>query len=1015
MMSFIRIAGVLALSLVAADLAAAGPAAAASPLTIYVSPSGSGTSCSASAPCSLAQAKTTVEADDQDMSANIDVDLYGGTYQLSSAFQLGPADSGTNGHDVVWQALPGQQPVFSGSDQITGFSLYNSSLGIWRAPVTAAQAAAGGEQLFVDGARAELARSSGTPAGLAVTSTGFSTTDSSYASFTNQSQIQVVDESDWKHESCPVSSITAISGGGSDINVLPSCWSANNTDVPNLGFPLNGNGLPTLSSITYVENAYQLLTQPGQFYLDKSADYLYYIPSAGQTMATADVELPVQQSLLTLQGTPGHIAPVNQSASGASYSGSGWSLFTDRNYGDLDNEIEAGGTNGDEVTYTFTGTGVEVLGETYDDEGTFNAYVDGVQDTSQSWTEDTSGSVRLAQQVVYSVQGLSQGTHTVTIEKTGGSFLTINGFAVTPDPIDPVANITFQGLTFAYSTWNDPASVGYLDNQAGVLWDTSGATPTPSIVPAAVTVSRGSGITFTGDTFEHLGATAVYLADGTQNSTVTASTITDTAGGGVSVGNVDDYFQNDTALMTSGDTVSDNEISYIGQNYSDTVGVWAGFTRTVTITHNDIGYTPYSGISLGWGWGWQSDCTLQSAQGLTTCLHGTSYAESNQITDNFVHNVMGILHDGGPIYTNGGQGYGTGVSSGPCQETSTLSGNVVADSGVTGTTMIYQDEGSSCWDTYDNVTEFGGADWIGMWTPTINDIDVYSNYTDNSSHYIEGTDITFSQATVVSGGAWPTAAQSIMQAAGVPQQYAPVTGWVDDDNLAIAYTGSSWASFGDRGLGDFDNDVHAATTNGNSASLTFTGTGVELIGETSSDQGDVEIVLDGTEVATEDTYSATRGVQQDIYSVSGLALGQHTIEVVKESGTYATIDGFDVTSTVNDTDSAIDYVGGGWLYFSDRGLGDYDNDVHATTSNGDTATVAFYGTGITYYAETASDEGNVGITLDGTSKGTVDAYSASREAQQALYTVSGLPVGLHTLTLTKQSGVYMLVDRFDVR
>jgi len=108
-------------------------------------------------------------------------------------------------------------------------------------------------------------------------------------------------------------------------------------------------------------------------------------------------------------------------------------------------------------------------------------------------------------------------------------------------------------------------------------------------------------------------------------------------------------------------------------------------------------------------------------------------------------------------------------------------------------------------------------------------------------------------------------------------------------------------------------------------------------------------------------------------------------------------------------------VGGGWLYFSDRGLGDYDNDVHATTSNGDTATVAFYGTGITYYAETASDEGNVGITLDGTSKGTVDAYSASREAQQALYTVSGLPVGLHTLTLTKQSGVYMLVDRFDVR
>ena len=49
-------------------------------------------------------------------------------------------------------------------------------------------------------------------------------------------------------------------------------------NVPNLGFPFNGNGLPAMSGISYVENAYQLLDQPGQFYLDKAADYLYYIP-----------------------------------------------------------------------------------------------------------------------------------------------------------------------------------------------------------------------------------------------------------------------------------------------------------------------------------------------------------------------------------------------------------------------------------------------------------------------------------------------------------------------------------------------------------------------------------------------------------------------------------------------------------------------------------------------------------------------------------------------------------------
>jgi hypothetical protein len=881
--------------LTAVGLTAAPAHAAVTPITLYASPGGSGSACTAAAPCSLTGAQAAVEAVNQNMSSDIYVDLYGGVYRLSATFQLGPADSGSNGFDVVWQALPGQVPEFSGAAQITGFTQYNASLNIWRAPVSAAAAAAGGQQLFVNGQRAQLARSAGTPASLAVTSTGFSTTDSSYSSFTNQSQVQVVDESDWKHESCPVSNITAIPGGGSDINILPSCWSANNTNVPNLGFPFNGSGLPAMSTITYVEDAYQLLTQPGQFYLDKSGDYLYYIPTAGQSMATADVELPVLQSLVDLQGTPGHLAPVNQNAPGASYSGSGWFLSTGRNFGDLDNELEATGTNGNSVSYTFTGTGLEVLGETYDDEGTFNAYVDGTQDTSQNWTEDTSGSTRLAQQVIYSVQGLSQGTHTVEIEKTGGTWLTINGFVVTPNPIDPVSHISFTGISFTGSTWNTPETTGYLDNQAGVLWNTATSPVTPAIVPAAVTVSRGDDIVFSGDVFDHLGATAVYLADGTQNSTVTDSTITDTAGGGVSVGNVGDYFQNDTALMTSGDTVSDNEISFVGQNYSDDVGVWAGFTRNLTITHNDIGYTPYSGISLGWGWGWQSDCSLQSAQGLSTCLHGTNYAEGNQITDNYVHSVMGILDDGGPIYTNGGQGGGTGVSSGPCQEYSTMSGNVVADGNDTNN-MLYQDEGSSCWDTYDNVTEFGGSNWIGMWTPTINNIDIYDNYSDNSSYDNGGTDITFNQATIVSDGAWPAAAESIMAAAGVPQQYTPVTGRIDDDNLAIAYTGA-WADSGFRGLGDFDNGVHYTQTNGASASLTFTGTGVQVIGETNSEQGTDEIYLDSADQGAVNTDTPSREVQQVIYSVAGLTPGSHTIEIVKDSGAYTTLDGFEITST----------------------------------------------------------------------------------------------------------------------
>jgi len=864
------LAVIAAFCLAGTGLTAVGAAAqttAGQPVVLYASPGGSGTTCAVSAPCDLPAAKSRVEQLDAHLTADIDVDLFGGTYR--APFELGPADSGRDGYTVTWQAVPGQAPVISGADRVTGFTRYDKN--IWRAKVTAP---AGGQQLFVDGQRAELAQSAGPPPGLQVTSTGFFTTDDAYASFTNQSRIEVVDNSDWKHESCPVLSITAVKGngeaggGGSDINVLPSCWEANNLDVPNLGFPYNGSGLPAMSGISYLENAYQLLTQPGQFYLGDH--YLYYIPRPGQDMATADVELPVEQSLLTVAGTPGHLTPVNQNTAGASYTGDGWQLYTDRNLGDLDNDIEATTGNGDSASYSFTGTGLEVLGETYDDEGGFDVYVDGKQDTSQSFTENTSGDTRLAQQVVYSVQGLSPGPHTVKIVKTGGTYLTIDGFEVTPDAIDPVRDITFKNITFEYSTWNLPETTGYIDNQAGVLWNAAGADPVPVIVPAAVTVSRGSGITFTGDTFQHLGATAVDLANGTQGSTVTASVITDTAGGGVSVGEVDDYFQNDAALMTTGDTISDDLISYVGQDYSDTVGVWAGYTRDLTITHNDIGHTPYSGMSIGWGWGYASPCSMQAAEGLSSCEHGTNYAGGNVITGNYVHDVMNTLDDGGPIYTNGGQGEdGAGVYS-------VLAGNYVSI-GNHDDNMLYQDEGSSYWRTYDNVVNFAASgNWIGMWTPTINNIIIGpDNYSSTTATNNNGTDITYTAPTVVSDGAWPAAAQAIMAAAGPQDRSAPRV--YGDDSQALSYTGD-WTAQGT--LAD-SGDTHTTTDPGSAVMLTFTGRSIAFVAAPGG--GEAAISIDGTSHGDIQT-DAFAGSDQTVFTGTSLSGGQHTITVTDVTG-----------------------------------------------------------------------------------------------------------------------------------
>jgi hypothetical protein len=118
-------------------------------------------------------------------------------------------------------------------------------------------------------------------------------------------------------------------------------------------------------------------------------------------------------------------------------------------------------------------------------------------------------------------------------------------------------------------------------------------------------------------------------------------------------------------------------------------------------------------------------------------------------------------------------------------------------------------------------------------------------------------------------------------------------------------------------------------------------------------------------------------------------------------------------SRVNDSASAVTYSGN-WVYSTNRGLGDYQNDVHSTTENGDYFTYTFTGTGISFITEKNSDEGNVDIYIDGVFRQKVDCANSTRVTQQAVYTASNLTPGQHTLKVVKDDGTWMLLDALDV-
>ncbi|MEU4227403.1 hypothetical protein AB0F17_24170 [Nonomuraea sp. NPDC026600] len=131
----------------------------------------------------------------------------------------------------------------------------------------------------------------------------------------------------------------------------------------------------------------------------------------------------------------------------------------------------------------------------------------------------------------------------------------------------------------------------------------------------------------------------------------------------------------------------------------------------------------------------------------------------------------------------------------------------------------------------------------------------------------------------------------------------------DSDNpsdLEIVYTGS-WTPIIGRPSSEHHvhNDLHETTTAGDSAQLTFVGTGVEYIGPRDKDAGPVDIYIDGTKRATVDPSRDDNDdpVNDDLnggatlWKSPSLAYGSHTIMIKSTSTAPVWLDAFEVTTS----------------------------------------------------------------------------------------------------------------------
>ncbi|MCH5321900.1 MAG: right-handed parallel beta-helix repeat-containing protein, partial [Eubacterium sp.] len=209
-----------------------------------------------------------------------------------------------------------------------------------------------------------------------------------------------------------------------------------------------------------------------------------------------------------------------------------------------------------------------------------------------------------------------------------------------------INNLTFDGITFEYSTWNLPSEQGLVELQAGmfanycIFSDNDNGALRPS---AGIYVANTHNFTMKNCIVQNMGAAGIDLNYGTDNSLIRDNIIRNISGNGIMIGKfvVDEntdfhvaYNPENKDEICTDDKIVNNYVHNIGTDYEGSVAIGAGYPKGILIANNEIAYAPYTGISVGFGW--------------TSADNAMS---DNKILNNNIHHTSQVLCDAGGIYT----------------------------------------------------------------------------------------------------------------------------------------------------------------------------------------------------------------------------------------------------------------------------------------------------------------------------------------------------------------------------
>jgi hypothetical protein len=222
----------------------------------------------------------------------------------------------------------------------------------------------------------------------------------------------------------------------------------------------------------------------------------------------------------------------------------------------------------------------------------------------------------------------------------------------------------------------------------------------------------------------------------------------------------------------------------------------------------------------------------------------------------------------------------------------------------------------------------------------------------------------------------------------------------EEDAPATVYTGAWYPHASPEHSGG---TALLAMDAGARAAFTFVGSAVHWIGFRDAWSGIARVSVDGVLRDTVDTYAPSEEARPVIEAIEGLGPGPHTLAIEPtglrnpvSGGSWIWIDAFDATLRSEQDGPAVAYAG---AWGTDRDASYSGGSAAGSVETGASATFTFAGTSVSWIGDRDDASGIARVLIDGVPRAEIDTYAPAPQAQARIYTLSGLPAGIHTLTI----------------